>query len=45
MAGLFELGDFGLFAIEPREVRVILGFAQAATVSPAALANAFLTSG
>jgi len=40
MTGLFELGDFGLFAIEPRAVRVVLGFAQAATLEPATLAAA-----
>lgn len=40
MVNLFELGDFRLFAIVPSEVRVITGFAQAATVSPPSLAKA-----
>lgn len=40
MTGLFDLGDFRLFAIEPDAVRVVLGFAQAASLSPAALARA-----
>ena len=40
MTGLFELGDFALFAIVPAEVRVITGFAQAATVSAESLARA-----
>ena len=39
-AGLFELGDFKLFAIVPAEVRVIAGFAQAASITPAAFAAA-----
>jgi hypothetical protein len=39
MAGLFELGDFTLFAIVPAEVRVITGFAQAATISAESLAE------
>lgn len=40
MAGLFGLGDFSLFAIEPASVRVVLGFAQATSLSPATLAAA-----
>jgi len=37
---LFDLGDFELFALVPRTVRVVAGFAQAASVTPAALAQA-----
>jgi putative heme iron utilization protein len=37
---LFELGDFGLFAVEPRAVRVVLGFAQAASLAPQTLTTA-----
>lgn len=37
---LFDLGDFELFALVPRAVRVVAGFAQAATVTPAALVHA-----
>lgn len=37
MAMLFELGDFRLFAIEPLSVRVVAGFAQAASLGPEAL--------
>jgi heme iron utilization protein len=37
---LFDLGDFELFALVPRAVRVVAGFAQAASVTPAALALA-----
>jgi putative heme iron utilization protein len=40
MTGLFELGDFRLFAIVPTAVRAVLGFAQAASVTPDALAAA-----
>jgi putative heme iron utilization protein len=40
MTGLFQLGDFRLFAIEPRAVRVVLGFAQATSLEPATLAAA-----
>jgi putative heme iron utilization protein len=40
MAGLFELGDFRLFAIAPTTVRVVLGFAQATSLTPATLAAA-----
>ncbi len=39
MVELFELGDFTLFAIVPTEVRVITGFAQAATISAETLAE------
>jgi len=34
MVGRFELGDFTLFAIAPAAVRVIAGFAQAASITP-----------
>jgi putative heme iron utilization protein len=37
---LFDLGDFELFALVPQTVRVVAGFAQAASVTPAALALA-----
>ena len=40
MTGLFDLGDFRLFAIEPAAVRVVLGFAQATSLTPATLAAA-----
>jgi len=39
MVGLFELGDFTLFAIVPAVVRVVAGFAQAASVTPESLAE------
>jgi hypothetical protein len=39
MAGLFELSDFTLVAIDPAMVRVVAGFAQAATITPASLAQ------
>lgn len=39
MVGLFELGDFTLFAIAPAAVRVVAGFAQAASIMPASLAR------
>ena len=39
MSGLFELGDFTLVAIDPAMVRVVAGFAQAATIAPASLAQ------
>ena len=39
MVGLFELGDFTLFAIAATTVRVIAGFAQAASITPASLAR------
>lgn len=37
---LFDLGDFELFALMPQTVRVVAGFAQAASVTPGALARA-----
>lgn len=40
MSGLFSLGDFALFALEPATVRVVLGFAQAASITPGSLAVA-----
>lgn len=40
MAGLFDLGDFGLFAIRPNAVRVVAGFAQAHSLTPETLAAA-----
>jgi putative heme iron utilization protein len=40
MTGLFSLGDFTLFALVPTAVRVVAGFAQAASITPAALAAA-----
>ncbi len=40
MTQLFALGDFALFAIEPDTVRVVAGFAQAASITPAMLAGA-----
>ena len=40
MTGLFDLGDFTLFAIVPAEMRVVTGFAQAASITPDALARA-----
>jgi hypothetical protein len=39
MAGLFDLGDFDLFSIEPATVRVVAGFAKAASITPASLAQ------
>ena len=39
-ASMFNLGDFSLFLITPTEVRWVAGFAQARTLSPAALARA-----
>ena len=38
-APIFELGDFSLFAIRPRSVRVIGGFGRAATLSPEQIAS------
>ncbi len=38
-APLFSLGDFSLFLIVPAEARWIAGFAQARTLTPAALAR------
>ena len=40
MSMLFGLADFSLFAIEPAAVRVVTGFAQAASVGAEALARA-----
>ena len=39
MVGLFELGDFTLFSIAPAAVRVIAGFAQAASITPESIAR------
>jgi len=39
-AFLFDLGDFELYALAPRTVRVVAGLAQAASITPAALAQA-----
>jgi putative heme iron utilization protein len=39
MRGLFELGDFVLFAIEPVAARMVAGFAEAASISPDLLAR------
>ena len=36
---MFGFGDFALFAIEPRAVRVVAGFAQAKTLTPQGLAR------
>ena len=38
-AQTFELSDFSLFAIRPRSLRVVGGFAQAKTVTPEGLAK------
>ena len=40
MTELFALGDFALFAIEPATVRIVSGFAQAASITPRSLASA-----
>jgi hypothetical protein len=40
MTGLFALADFALFAIEPVAVRVVAGFAQAASITPQRLESA-----
>lgn len=40
MVELFALADFRLFALEPTAVRVVAGFAQAASITPGALADA-----
>ena len=45
MVGLFELGDFTLFAIAPATVRVIAGFAQAASITPASFARSMRHTG
>jgi len=44
-AFLFGLGDFELFALVPRTVRVVAGFAQAASITPTALAEAVREGG
>lgn len=36
---LFDLGDFRLFTIAPASVRVVAGFARAASIAPALLAQ------
>jgi len=38
---MFELSDFSLFAIRPRSIRFIGGFAQARTITPEGLARLF----
>lgn len=45
MVGLLELGDFTFFAIAPAAVRVIAGFAQAASITPAAIARSVRDAG
>jgi len=45
MVGLFQLGDFTLFAIAPAAVRVIAGFAQAASITPASIARSVRHTG
>jgi putative heme iron utilization protein len=42
MAMLFDLGDFALVAIEPVAVRAVMGFAQAHSLTPSALATALV---
>lgn len=44
-AGMFELGDFALFAIRPRSLRFVGGFAQAKTVTPDGLRQALGAAG
>jgi putative heme iron utilization protein len=39
VSGLFDLGDFRLFSIVPATVRVVAGFARAASIAPALLAQ------
>jgi hypothetical protein len=39
MSGLFAFSDFHLFAIAPATVRVVAGFARAASIAPALLAQ------
>ena len=39
-AQTFELGDFALFAIRPRSLRYVGGFAQAKTITPEGFAKA-----
>jgi heme iron utilization protein len=38
-ATMFELSDFSLFAIRPRSIRFVGGFAQAKTITPEGLAK------
>jgi putative heme iron utilization protein len=45
MVGLFELGDFMLFAVAPATVRVIAGFAQAASITPESIARSVRHTG
>jgi len=45
MTNLFYLRDFAFFAIAPTEVRVVTGFAQAASISPEALEHAVRENG
>ena len=45
MVGLFELGDVTLFAIAPAAVRIIAGFAQAASITPASMARSVRHTG
>src|SRR6202165_975206 len=45
MVGLFELGDFTIFAIAPATVRIIAGFAQAASITPASIARSVRQAG
>jgi hypothetical protein len=40
MAMLLDLGDFKLYALAPCAVRVVLGFAQAHSLTPETLASA-----
>jgi putative heme iron utilization protein len=42
VSGLFDLGDFHLFAIAPATIRVVAGFARAASVTPALLAQCLI---
>jgi len=39
MVGLFDLNDFTLFTIVPLAVRVVMGFAQADSITPESLAT------
>jgi hypothetical protein len=41
---MFGFGDFSLFAIVPRSIRFVGGFAQATTLSPQTLAGALAGS-
>jgi len=44
MAMLFDLGDFTLFALTPRAIRAVLGFAQAHSLTPDAFARAVVAA-